>query len=364
MASLALLASKRNAGAAGGDRYAHEKSAAGALAAHLQSLAVLYEPYMDICGDRALPQVVVENQCDGVRTQWAQDQMMRLSKAAFEAVDAHDRATAAADPASPAAALLAASGGGGNNLRLVHRAKKYGIPHDGSAGPRNDRKVVAEHMARGLFRRYAARALEALFAEADARGLNRHDMADALLLAIAEAVQLYAAYCKTVLPRRRPGEQRPDAPPLPADQRLGTIRVAGLDPGMRNIGLAVVELVNMHEPLAPGLDPEPELRVLLLELVDLQQRAPQSCAVLHYRADSTSPVLVPRPDTLAPPALLAEVLVRLHDKQAARAERLARPKKPKRPRATDPSQQPPKKTATKRAKNQEADAKSLFIDLV
>jgi hypothetical protein len=82
----------------------------------------------------------------------------------------------------------------------------------------------------------------------------------------------------------------------------GTIRVLGIDPGERAMGLCLVELCGMQlaplrvngAPRRPGDAPEPVFRVLLMQLIDL--KAPLSPvsghAVLHY-APSLHPPLPP-----------------------------------------------------------------------
>jgi hypothetical protein len=106
-------------------------------------------------------------------------------------------------------------------------------------------------------------------------------------------VRRWKLYCKEALPRRKRGEVRPDAAPLPDDPQRGTIRVLGIDPGTRNLGICLLELVNMQLPPLEGDDaaasaaePEPLIRVLLLDLVDL--KSAENLAVVHYEANTAS----------------------------------------------------------------------------
>src|SRR5262249_50679544 len=157
--------------------------------------------------------------------------------------------------------------------------KKWLMKHDGSYGPpgdrkkaREERKKVSEAMVHQLIEHYAMTRWRALFADAKEQKLNRHDMSDAYLLAMQRAEEAYALHSKTQLPRRRPGEQRADCPLLTETQRAngGTIRVFGVDPGLTNMGMCLVELVAQQlPPRDKGVDedkPEPLFRLLTLQL--------------------------------------------------------------------------------------------------
>ena len=289
MATLTALATEHGARTGQTAKSAAHTSALEALAQHLQSAAcdVLYAPYKTVQGAQELPVVVTENQSDQQRNAYADRLMTDLSKRAWDAARERDDAT-------PQLVPLPERG-------CVHALKKWLVPRN--LGTREDNKAVSQAVARALLSTYPAGAglLRDMFDTAAERGLNQHDMADALLLAMQEALRQYAAHTKTVLSRRRRGEKRSDTPPLTPEQMSGggTIRVVGIDPGERAMGLCVLELVRMEytptRSSARGDDPEPVFRVLLLQLVDLQSpwSPTQGHAVLHWSPAEPVPLLEP-----------------------------------------------------------------------
>lgn len=152
------------------------------------------------------------------------------------------------------------------------------------------RKQESERVFRHLVENYShmqgvREALDA--AKALGKGDHVHDMADAFLLALQAAMDVWRQYAKELLGPRRPNEEprRPDHPCLTNEQchRGGTIRVLGIDPGTKNMGLCLLELTGMQTVPADKAptsiisgnqwtrgDPEPCFRVLVLELVDLK----------------------------------------------------------------------------------------------
>jgi len=189
--------------------------------------------------------------------------------------------------------------------QLIHFGqKKYMVPHTGeNGGEREDNKRVSEAVMDSLIQHYEATAVGRLIDDLRERKLNRHDVADALLLALEKAMSIYKALAKTILPRRKRGEKRPAHPVLTPDQMGdgGTIRVLGIDPGTTNLGLCLVELVAQQlPPTDAGNEPEPLFRILLMQLVNLNQEAlfrryPDHWAIADIGAPT--PILTPVYDT-------------------------------------------------------------------
>jgi hypothetical protein len=107
----------------------------------------------------------------------------------------------------------------------------------------------------------------------------------------------------TILPRRRSGEERSDTPVLTDEQmhQGGTIRSFALDPGTRSIGFSGIEWTGMrtaptNRPSITGVDTEPCMRVLLMELIDLETSFSdlKGHSVLSYAPDPfPGPIMEP-----------------------------------------------------------------------
>jgi hypothetical protein len=257
-----------------------------------------------------LPMVAMENQHDGVRNKWADQMLMDFTTDLVKAIKAED-----ARRALPADART-----------FDYLLKKYGLGRTAEdAHNRPKHKQDAERLTRVMWDRYDATELLDEFARAEQAKppMNRHDMADAFLLAMECAVRRWTLYCKEVLPRRKRGEMRPDAAPLPDDPDRGTIRVLGIDPGTRNIGVCLLELVGMQLPPLPDGDasaaaePEPLFRVLMLDLVDLKALP---LAVLHH-APAAPRLLRPNYDHEDIGVLLKRALAVVAAKKEAAARR-------------------------------------------
>lgn len=301
---------------------AHEakKALLRALARALTTHATyqpLYDVYTTISGARELPIVTVEPQMDGVRTQWAKRELMDLTKAAFDMIKEEDARRGLTVPRA-----------------LVHRAKKFLIPHDGTfPEPRRaNRKLFAVRIMR-LLERYYGPSAAALFAFFNAAE-QQHDMADALLEALEDTQSNYALYAAAVLGRRRPNEWRANTPVLPADAMRGTIRELGLDPGFVWLGTCILELVGMQlpPPGAPAFtDPEPCFCVLQWGVLNLK-RAPEDGGPVVYQYAAPGTVLRPLPASELPEDLadglvaaakreLAAFLTELAAAKTAKAEK-------------------------------------------
>ncbi len=260
------------------------------------SLALLHKPYRTMFRSanplkKAVydyPMGVVENQCDAQknkeegRNPYVANQMEQMSRAVFAGVEQQDAVnvlTMAED---------AALAGATNDDECVPNrdvdffAKKWMIAHDGSVGERIDRKVESERLGTMVMDRFkgAARWRTLLMdALAQRPVCNRHDMTDAFLVAMQRLLNAYAAVVAKVLGRRRPHEQRSDFAVLtPEQMNFGTLRALGVDPGTRNKGVCLLELVGMRAPpegvaaitrTNSPLDPDPVFRILCWELVDL-----------------------------------------------------------------------------------------------
>jgi hypothetical protein len=266
--SLGALATKMGA------RAAHTTAAMSdrrrrseALAEHLRgpSGAGMFVPYVSVCGVRELPMVVIENQADGAKSGYARMQFTQFAEDAIDCIHARDRelfGEALADATGPLPV---------RTINFVQ--KKWLVPHTGELGERVDNKNVAETLLWELIAHYSATELRRLFDDLKAAKLNRHDVADAFLMAMHRAQELYVGHARSQLPRRKRGDPFP--PVLTAAQLGGggTIQVVGIDPGFTNLGICHLELVAQQQPPLDAGRPanltEPLFRVLSMQLVNL-----------------------------------------------------------------------------------------------
>jgi hypothetical protein len=266
-----------------------------ALKAHVKSRACdqVFEAYRTMTGVQELPILGSENQPhfgDPSRDYHTRD-MRELSEAFKEAVEERDEADKKAkviyvSPVAP--------------RRVRDAQKKWLVLHDGSyERGREERKDVSEKVGTALFAYYKADNVSALLRLArDHRPpLNRHDMCDAYLQAMSLVLRMYSKIAQAVLGRRKPHEQRSETPVLTFEQMQsgGTLRVLGLDPGVRNFGFCLLEFTGMEmtgnqtDPM--GSEPEPMFRILSMQLIDLYSPYDpvHGHAVLHLE-DPDAPV--------------------------------------------------------------------------
>jgi hypothetical protein len=280
-----------------GTPYANEKIHFKALENHLgraTSMAQLAEPHKSITGEWKLPYVVAENQCGkhkrGASSSYEQEDFQRIAYEVMWRIHKNDELLrddylnlTKGEPLAPRRSLfalkkwlLARDTTGSTKYETAAEARKR----------REEHKEKAEEALKLIIERFLhTEDLRAVYDALAERGLNRHDVADALLLALDSALRWYAAHAQEVLGKRRPYEDRPDTPVLTLEQRNGggTIRVLAIDAGTRNLGLCLLELVDVVAPpegrvgVTAGYDsppnsrdPEPRFRVLALELIDLK----------------------------------------------------------------------------------------------
>ena len=260
-----------------------------ALLARLQreNAPLLHLVYLALTGSSELPMVVCENQHDQVKSPHLAV-MYRLVKFLTQELCAMD------------------------SLRCtwtrvcVNRQRKYGMRHDGSHGTYAGRKATSIVVATALLERYCATPLlEVLDAARDAKH-KLDDLCDALLLALVTAVEWFALAAK---------DRDPKARPLRDGARSqvvgGTLRVLGVDPGTSNYAHCLIEVSELLPPHAVtpasalpsgggsgGVaeeeadyaeadgdllrEPQPVFRVLLWELLHLNEGGPTGTVKVHY----------------------------------------------------------------------------------
>jgi len=310
----------------------------------------LFTPYKQVKGYYDLAYAHVEGQSDGAHSHWNENDMTRISWKAANSITKHDKKIA---DVCWATALDMANGLPIKNDRggsPVKSQLKWLLPHDhtfselatkelkdGGLWPqsrqdmnpvgykyafdqkkRQLRKKESERIGQYLLDHYTNTGEVREFLDnARANGYRDHihDMTDALLMAIQAALFLWYLHAKDVLGNRAPREDRPGFPCLTPEQSNGggTIRVLGVDPGTSNLGLCLVELVEMQSvpqdrlttPIIEGYTwtpghPEPCIRILLWELINLD--APwsdmQGQAALSFRPALGKDAAVMRPDYL------------------------------------------------------------------
>jgi len=288
----------RDAPAADDSKHMVRKRRFAALERHLRqspTMRALYEPYLSLARKIELPVLSVENQPEGAFSNFAERELTDISNDTFWAVREQDKQLKDTDAFQRKVLDLANSSDAAHveglpdvNPQLdracLFAQKKWLLAHDGSVGTRTERKAECERTSMQVFEVYRnTYALRSFIGDVKAARLNRHDMMDAFQQGMATALQIYARLAAKVMPRRRPHEVRSDTPELLDVWRTntGTIRVLAVDPGLRNIGVCLIELVRMQLPVAnasgtctPLLrgaahEPEPHFRVLLMELLDL-----------------------------------------------------------------------------------------------
>ncbi len=170
----------------------------------------------------------------------------------------------------------------------------------------------------------ATEAYEKVIKKAETEKLNVHDLTDALLQALQVAINLWTLFAKKILPRRKRGEKRPDAPPLTSKQTNGggSIRVIGFDPGYYNMGVCMIDLVGMQMPPEDAEfpdEPEPLFKILLWQLVDCRQDYNKSrgYAKIHYVPSDPTAVLVPDYDQVDIRSFFFDLKARSKEKRAA-----------------------------------------------
>lgn len=328
MSTIAAWAAKQSgvAGAGGGAHAQARKAYLAAMKRYMQGPphAAVYALYPGVGGEMELPMVAIENQHDGVRNAWADKQLMELTQKMVKAIQKED-----ASRALPGAART-----------FDYVLKKYGLKRtEEDAHDRAKHKQDSERLTRAMWDRCDAVELLAVFARAaDATPrFNCHDMADAFLVAMECAVRRWTMYCKELR--------------LPLTNTLapGTIRVLGIDPGTRNLGVCLLELVGMQAPRLPAdtnaelqkmADPEPVFRVLLLDLVDLKSTG--DLAVVHHEAAAGSaPVRRPNHDHEDIGVLMKRAADKVAAKKAAAAQRKAAREAKKRECANADADEPP-----------------------
>jgi len=174
--------------------------------------------------------------------------------------------------------------------KMERKMGKYGMQHSGLG--RAENKVEAVRITRYLLEQYGATTLLAVL---DAAGKQAHDLCDAFLLAL-QLADAKAREGKLSFP----------------------FHVVGKDPGTRNLGVCVLELLGLQERSlrADGTRraPLPVFRVLYWALVDLE--APTLMKQEGLDSKSTPVELLPytikvslakETPTLAPPAPSAEL---------------------------------------------------------
>lgn len=302
-----------------------------ALRMHLgcADLAPLFAEYTSVTGASELPVIVVENQGDTGKTNYARFDMTNFTNDLLAELTHADRERA---PNAPA-------------RLVVFGQKKWALPHTGElGGEREDNKAVIEKNMHALVDRYEATELRRLLASLKEQALNRHDVADAFFLAMHKAQELYALHAKTQLPRRKKGEKRSDTPVLTPAQLGGggTIRVLGIDPGTTNLGLCLVELVAQElPPLDSGVpehEPEPVFRVIFMQLVNLNLAESDQC---RYAGGNCAAMQLAQPTRLYRPDYssgdLRTFFTRARDNAAAYTaqQEIKKKKKKVRPRPED-----------------------------
>ena len=232
------------------------------------------------------PIAVTETQIDSVKRGWHEATMISLVGAIEMTLK---RADFAFEPTAPERVIL-------------QRMGKYGIEHTGRGRPENKKEAV--RVARTLLERYdAATALAVLDTCIEERE-NEHDLCDALLLALQEGDNI-----------------------LRAAPTLGSVRVLGIDPGTRNLGVCVLEVTG-HVSQKTRSDGTPSAPLPLFRIHDwmLIDLLPE----MHPSADTPFVVKIALPAATAvlrPSADVGALLSLQYDReQAARKRRNAKAK--------------------------------------
>lgn len=245
-----------------------------AMSTHLRGPAgsSWFTPYRSVCGVRELPCLVIENQADGAKSGFQRMQFTQFCEDLVQLVRRIDREKFGRPDGSfgDETGVLPERG-------ISYVQKKFTVPHTGELGERSDNKAVSETLVWDMIQHYAATEMHRFFTDLKDRRLNRHDVADAFLMAMEYAQKLYAMHARSQLPRRKRGEAFP--PVMTAEQLGGggTIQVIGIDPGFTNLGLCHMELVGQQlPPMDAGCAEnvtEPLFRVLTMQLVNLHQES-------------------------------------------------------------------------------------------
>ena len=271
------------------------------LTTHLRhSVPGLWDVYQGMSGHQEWPAVVVENQCDEQKSDYAKNLMTRISKHIHAVIALRDEEINKERVARGEAPI--------QRRALILAQKKWLMRHDGSYGDRADNKRVSTALVEEMVDHYAFTAGRVLLRDAKETRLSirdhRHDLADAYLMPMQVAEEAYAQHAKGQLPRRKPGQQRADCPVLTEAQRAngGTIRVCGIDPGEVAMGLCLLELEHQQlPPLDKGVNewkPEPLFRIHTWQLINLKQQEPRKAKDYSLlRLDARATLCQPAYDT-------------------------------------------------------------------
>lgn len=137
-----------------------------------------------VWGDGTLPLVVTENQFDHIKSAYAKCEMLVLSHAFRAAIESCDAKSQLGQRINMQAGL------------------KYGIRNDNSL-PRPERKKKADAVTRELFVELGLTQWTQWLDRCDAAKEQTHDMCDALLLAIQEAMNRYGQLQRDEIKQRR-----------------------------------------------------------------------------------------------------------------------------------------------------------------
>jgi hypothetical protein len=288
----------------------------------------LYEPHWTYEGKYELPRVVTENQCDSVMNEGVDNAMTRISVLAREYIVKMDTKM---DMQAKVAALKASDNRPFAEFvptrEIAFSIKKFLMAHDKTYGDmataemekKGDllahvqqienfgerRKAERRYWGRWNYRKRAIRkrisreiglhmnenytnmaGLTGMFDELKAlgKGDHIHDVTDVLLQGLQCDMSWFGIYAQGLLGPRDRGVPRPRYPCLTPEQMHsgGTLKKLIIDPGLKNIGLMLLEFVDMQSVPADRVatsvlhghgwtrgDPEPCFRILLAELIDL-----------------------------------------------------------------------------------------------
>lgn len=148
-----------------------------------------------------LPTLAVEVQLDHIKNHSVRADMHTISNSFASSVYQNDLVHAHQEMTSNAEVLT-------DPRLIIRRAVKYGLPHNGSIGDHDDRKVEAIKVAFNLLKKLGLHEWVGFLETVKKSGQKIDDLADSFLLALQTAIDLYTEKKENTLPDNIPQPQK------------------------------------------------------------------------------------------------------------------------------------------------------------